>query len=140
MLNAELLRKTMDWVDQHPETHDQGKWFDLTPCGAKYCFAGHAAILAGAQEPTHLTVSQMWFIDVDGVAVDSYIPGATRSVEQHAQRVLGLTSGQAGYLFDADRSRAELRVLVDAIIEKPDIDPDAIFDLLYGTWAEQEST
>lgn len=131
MLNAELLRKTMSWVEQHPETHDQGKWFDNTPCGTKYCFAGHAAILAGAQSPTHLPVGRHWFVDVDGVAVDRHIHGVTQAVEEYARAALGLTSLQTAYLVDGDRTREELRTLVEAIIADPDIHGDDLCALLY---------
>ena len=43
MKNRELALKTLDYIREHPETWDQGDYV----CGAKACFFGRAALLAG---------------------------------------------------------------------------------------------
>lgn len=43
MANNELLDQVLNHIKTNPSTWDQGDW----RCGAKYCFAGHAAILGG---------------------------------------------------------------------------------------------
>lgn len=44
MLNIDLLDKTMNYIIEHPEEHDQGMW----RCGTSRCFAGWACTLDGA--------------------------------------------------------------------------------------------
>lgn len=44
MLNIDLLDKTMNYIIEHPEEHDQNQW----RCGTSRCFAGWACSLDGA--------------------------------------------------------------------------------------------
>lgn len=46
MLNIDLLDKTMNYITEHPEQHDQGVW----RCGTSRCFAGWACTLDGAED------------------------------------------------------------------------------------------
>lgn len=43
MANNELLDRVLHHIKTNPETWDQGNW----RCGARYCFAGHAALMGG---------------------------------------------------------------------------------------------
>lgn len=44
MLNIDLLDRTMNYINEHPDEHDQGVW----RCGTSRCFAGWACSLDGA--------------------------------------------------------------------------------------------
>lgn len=41
--NNELLERTMQWIKDHPEQHDQNTW--VNDCGTAACFAGWACLL-----------------------------------------------------------------------------------------------
>jgi hypothetical protein len=46
-VNVDLLQRTLDYIEEHPEEWDQYLWGHKTPCGTTFCFAGHAALLSG---------------------------------------------------------------------------------------------
>ena len=47
-VNVPLLRKTLEYVESHPEEWDQSTWI----CGSAGCFAWHAAMIDGAEPLT----------------------------------------------------------------------------------------
>ncbi len=102
-LDVPLLRKTMEHITDHPEEHDQEKWL----CGSFACFAGRAAVLAGA---TDLGDGR-----VRGILGDRI---EDKHVSDYAQRLLGLTDGEAARLFSAYNDAWDLAGMVDHLVEK----------------------
>lgn len=134
MVNKDLLQKTMDLINAKPETHDQNQWVVTdthSPCGTTMCFAGHAAVLAGAEipDPKKHSVSD-WYVDKDGKYLNrnSYnnLKGRARdeatSVAFYARTALGLDYDQAEYLFGPDLSREDLEEAVQELIETGSLD------------------
>lgn len=54
--NWELLLNTFEKILDNPESWDQANW--ATTCGTAYCFAGHAALLAGGKQIRNLDLSE----------------------------------------------------------------------------------
>lgn len=42
-----LAQQVLDYIEAHPEEHDQMTWGKQTACGTSMCIAGTAAFLAG---------------------------------------------------------------------------------------------
>lgn len=40
-----LLRRTLEYIEAHPEEHDQRHWAQRTACGTTMCIAGTAVML-----------------------------------------------------------------------------------------------
>lgn len=128
MVNEKLLLDTLDHIKNNPQSWRQDFWFinfdpdgkeihsivtfdveELNQCGSAFCFAGHAAIKAGAappkaNEPWH----NVW--KVDGIDVNIY-----------AADRLGINPEQAEALFDPANDLEDLENMVEAIIADPDI-------------------
>lgn len=131
--NVELLRDTMKWIEEHPGEHDQERW--VNACGTAFCYAGHAALLAGATRPDALGFGIHWGINpvtfksvtdtYTGLLATDNIP-----VDEFAARQLGITFEESEVLFDGDRTTAELRALVDALCAGAWIDDDRIYDVV----------
>lgn len=94
--NIALLNRVMDYIEGHPERHNQLAWIG-EDCGTVACFAGWTVLLHHG--------------------VTSY-PQAQRYNDEHlpdeATLLLGLTEGQAAWMFDAARTREDLRRAVNA--------------------------
>jgi hypothetical protein len=107
VINVDLLRETLQHIKEHREEWDQKQW----RCGAAACFAGHAAILAGAE----------WEGDSDfGIYVlppNAKSEGEFLFVGAYAQAVLGLSNAEADDLFWQDNTLADLEAKVAALIE-----------------------
>lgn len=129
-IDVELLERTMSFIEQHPELHDQEDWFN--PCKTAYCFAGHAALLSGVEEPKSagLEGDDIWGVTADNKSVvlddEGDDPEGTRSISYYAQERLGLSFRQANAMFSGFNSREVLRHLVDALKADPDADLFAI--------------
>lgn len=121
-INADLLETTMEYIEAHPEEHDQGTWRNR--CSTAFCFAGHAAILAGAESPKVLANStDYWYIDTDGKAVaDREEHPRAVHVQEYARAALGLNYPQTPILFHSDNTVYQLRAMVDKLIADPDAD------------------
>lgn len=128
MLNKELLQKTMNLINAKPETHDQANWVFETsnsPCGTTMCFAGHAAVLAGAEipDPKKHLVSD-WYVGEGGKYLnyldynnlESRKRDEATSVAFYARQALGLDYEQAEYLFGHDLSREDLEDAVEELV------------------------
>jgi hypothetical protein len=104
--NVHLLQQTLSYIETHPEEWQQGEW----RCGTNACFAGHAALLAGARwvHPDHQFDDYVITPDAQEVFVADF-----------AQQVLELNGDQASVLFDADNSMANLRHIVNQLCGKP---------------------
>lgn len=126
--NLPLLRKTMDFINEHPENHNQQTW--VSPCGTQFCFAGHAAIIDGADfDPAKAGYG--WYIDESGKHItdfeadDFYEQGKPyRHVADHAQEILGLTSAEKMYLFASHRTKESLNEAVTLMEQGAEFDED----------------
>lgn len=140
MANEKLLLETLEHIENNPQTWEQGDWYvwvgsdghlvrgyggitveEVNSCGTAMCFAGHAAIKSGfppapAPEVGKTTLSP--WKNEHGVEVMDY-----------ARDRLGLTRGQSDVLFDATNTLEDLRTLVEAIIDNPEIDEDELWEL-----------
>jgi len=137
--NKELLLAVLEEIEKFPETHYQARWFKplATPvpgpkgelCGTAYCFAGHAAVMSGAEVPP---VAKLEARGLDASEVDWYVDPKTLAstlvhfasetaasvpVEHYAKDILRLDPESANCLFTARNSREILRELVEHIIE-----------------------
>lgn len=81
---TELLRAVVNHIISHPETWDQSQWH----CGTTHCVAGHAQIMGGR-------------------------PPFIISCYKDAKAVLGITSFEADWLFDAPRTLLEIHAFAD---------------------------
>lgn len=125
MANNELLEATMQRIEAHPEKHDQSAWFTVNECGTAFCFAGHAAIEAGAKPPTagQIRDNGGWWINPDD-PIEPHVTIDMRplmEVQNWAAVQLELTPGQRSALFYDAGDAETLRVMVDAIKADPAI-------------------
>lgn len=93
-INVPLLRKVLEHITAHPEEHDQGVWVRRTLCETTGCIAYHTAVIAG------------YSIYLDGYDMCRVSTGEL--INDAAQRVLGLTSGQAFRLFFGNNTLRDL--------------------------------
>src|ERR1044072_1672642 len=54
-LNAKLAYEVLDYIEAHPEKHDQATYFNS--CGTTACFAGWASLLSGDEHTFDATHS-----------------------------------------------------------------------------------
>lgn len=112
MANIPLLLKTLDHIRGNPE-----EWFQATwRCHTGLCFAGHAAVLAGAtwvvaddEDEENPQYELVQYPDGSAVAVDY--------AEAFAIRALDIDDDQAYRLFQWDNSIAVLEQVVTEIVE-----------------------
>lgn len=130
MVNKELLKNTLDLINANPETHHQANWVRVEPanvCGTVMCFAGHAAVLAGAEipDPKKHKVAD-WYVGKDGQYLNYEQAGADGdfnyvAVSDYARKALGLSNEQANYLFGPDLDRDDLYVAVQELLNDEEI-------------------
>lgn len=96
------LTTVLDYVREHPDTHDQSTW----ACGTGACFAGWTAAMAGAT----LLVPKSGGGGADCRTAD----GRVRSISDYAEEVLGLEDNPG--LFGADNTIDDLEEIVESII------------------------
>jgi len=115
-IDTALLEATMLLIEEHPEQHDQAHWVwnaQAAECETTYCFAGHAALLAGAEPPAR---SGSWFVDERTGRLAVFGAPHAKPVADFAQGKLGLTEGQADKLFHGANTIPQLRALVDQYV------------------------
>jgi hypothetical protein len=118
--NYPLLRKTLEHIEAHPEEHDQGTWGLETQCGTTMCFAGQAVVLDG--------LSPIWTNLIQGPADERQMisvvmkDGTLHSVYDGAQRILGLSNGEAEALFMDCMTLEDVRVLVAELLAEEGAD------------------
>lgn len=106
-VNKELLLQTLAYIEEHPEEWRQGRW----RCGSTACFAGHAALLAGAEWLHKKEINQ---------ATDEKVrapDGAVEWVNDYAKHVLGLTTDVAEALFHGNNTLSDLRRIVAGLVD-----------------------
>lgn len=111
-INVPLLRKSLEYLTEHPEEHDQEAWaFRAPSCGTTYCLAGHVVRLAGHQikwqRPDEMTVEHEEVASQvrEPVLIDGTSETRISAVAAHE---LGLTAHQADQLFLSCDSVTEL--------------------------------
>lgn len=93
MPNVELLQRTMQYINDHPEQHNQERWVNI--CGTSACFAGWAAIFSG------MSVEEIWDVN------DMYQVGA---------KLLDIRYLDANVLFAPTNTRAMLELMVKDLV------------------------
>jgi hypothetical protein len=97
MPNVELLQKTMQFIKDNPDKHDQSTW--INECGTTACFAGWACMLSGDQ--------------LDRNATRSWVVGQQpRVIRNVARQHLELDGSDADCLFSASNTVEELEFMV----------------------------
>lgn len=109
MINKELLLETLQYIEEHPEKWNQKHW--VPECGTACCFAGRAALLAGATYP-------LWMRNAGRTATMVLPYGAIVSVSDYAAGKLGIDSKDADKLFDAKNTLEDLNLVVKQLIEE----------------------
>lgn len=122
MANAGLLKLTMDYINLFPEKHDQTDWVD--PCNSTMCFAGHAAILAGATFKEKIwDDEEEWMVDlVTGDHKSWGYEGKRVYISEFARRKLDLSSDESAYLFHQTRTWEQLQKAVEMLSEGYTVD------------------
>lgn len=122
-LNVNLLQRTLDFIEEHPDKHDQEHW----RCGTSACFAGWAVTLDGGvwvHDQSEYLLPRDDDPDADVKYLGHYADvkvvgdqGKGVHVADRAQRILGLLDSQVEDLFADDNDLEDLRELVGLIIE-----------------------
>jgi len=111
-INAPLLRKTMDYIEEHPEEWYQAKWGIRRPgCGTRACFAGHALMLSGYELLNSIGSASL---------LTATHPGRDKvlTIAQAAKEELGLDMYEADALFCANNTMSGLRSIVTEFIDR----------------------
>lgn len=109
-MNRELLSKTMDYINEHPEEHDQSWWGLGTACGTTMCFAGHAIKQGGGQ--------LLWADGSEDLVVGAIGPyGEKGSPGMIAEQMLELAPKEATDLFDGSTSLEDVRAVVQRLLD-----------------------
>lgn len=103
-VNVPLLRQTLDYIKTHPQEWDQEVWRQVRPCGTVACFAGWACALNGDRFNPD---------DWDFVITDE--SGVSFPIEDRAREILGLTIGDADWLFDGGNTLDDLEQIVEEL-------------------------
>lgn len=96
--NLELLKATWNFIKNNPEKHQQSDFIDHTQCGTRMCFAGHAAVLSGAEFPKD---DSSWFLTEDGKLTEKDDMGIRKGIyiEEYARNILGMTYDESQFIF-----------------------------------------
>lgn len=118
--NVELLEKTMQYIKDHPEKHQQGTWVNFqADCGTAACFAGWTCLLEGMdlkklQSPAgteYLLMPDDSRADEDGDV----------EIQQVAGDLLGLTGQETNTLFCGINSQPMLELMVKDLVNGDDL-------------------
>lgn len=120
VLNEQMLDLVINFIQLNPDKHDQESWVAVTYdesdgeiCGTTCCVAGHALLLSGDWTLKEVMNHSGEIVDVDIVSADD---GSTRPhYSREAAKVLGLTTGEADSLFDANNTRDDVLRIVEDI-------------------------
>ena len=115
VVNKKLLRKVLRYIKTHPKEWDQDIWGEKKPCGTAFCFAGHALAMAGAKLRWSKPDEDGWQ-ELDAVRFPHR--AYETNISRAAQRVLGLTGDQAGYLFGGSNTLKEIESIVSNILQE----------------------
>jgi hypothetical protein len=110
--NTELLERTMQFLIDHPELHKQEHWISKNECGTVGCFFGWACLLSGRlfkELPVGSETCHVW-------KADNSTEGQRVNVSDEAQRLLGLTHGEAYDLSRGTNTREMLQLMVKDLV------------------------
>lgn len=122
MADINVLAPAWQWIDAHPEEHDQSSWTEVGECGTTRCMAGTIAWLGGAKlvdidadvnirrDPTKDTIEYSY----------CEVNGEVTSINKAATIMAGLSQREADRLFYMATSVEDLRREIIAITH---IDP-----------------
>lgn len=116
--NTHEIVEIYRYIVAHPDEWDQHRYGRRTKCGTAYCFAGHAAVRAGAEPVWDRTRP-------GGPQEFAYVitpAGEGVSAELFAAEVLGLPRQDGWRLFDPVNTLDDLRRIV---IELTGVDPES---------------
>lgn len=128
--NVFALKAVRDLIKKSPAKHDQTNWFSVSSdvvkfedgsvakvsCGTTACVAGWASSLAGdvlVIQPHDWDEDEQMFRPSNVQTLE----GNTVYIENRGREVLGLTHNEAEYLFDQNRTRAEVLDNLKALIQ-----------------------
>lgn len=128
MTNYPLLRETLQYIEEHPDEHDQNVYGQVkTACKTKFCFAGHALVLGGAEISWGEEIDYVrneetgkWDRIPYQVMTGATLPGENEELEPFdaGQAILGLTRGQASTIFLNRSTIRGVRTQVKKILDK----------------------
>jgi hypothetical protein len=130
-----LLEQAMQFVETHPERHDQSVWMtgadglepdaDGAPiCGTAGCLAGWGIAFHDPLEAAQILSGGTALVLADQVRY-TYI-------EEYAAHLFGITQDQASTLFEGRWDAEDLRLGVDAIKDNPDITGEHLECVMQG--------
>jgi len=108
VINKDLLRETLAYIEAHPEEWDQTKWI----CESVACFAGRACLLSGDRP----IFDPKWRFEAMRVAVGEL--GHDVGVRRRATDLLGIDEWQADDLFAQKNTLNDLRRIVAELCER----------------------
>jgi hypothetical protein len=103
-VNAELLNKTMEHIEAHPEEHDPTSW--------GHCIAGRAVVMSGWD----LVFREYEDGRTEAILCRNPETGNAALIADAAQILLSITGDDACELFWVGNTRTELRRIVDRIV------------------------
>lgn len=116
-INVPLMRKTLEFITEHPDQHDQDHWGLRTECGTTACMAGWAVQLAGGE----------LIFGTAGEAQKCLHPeDGLRRTEYAAQDLLNLTSHQANEMFWSANTISDLWAMAERFTDGEIIAPDGL--------------
>lgn len=95
------LQGTLEWVQAHPDSHNQGVWARRTECGTAACLAGWTVVLADIA------------LDWDGDGACETADGEL--ISDVAQNLLGLEDYYADWLFGGGNTLDDLWRIAEEI-------------------------
>lgn len=101
--NVELLEKTITFIADHPEQHEQDVW--ISECGTTACFAGWALRLNGVASTEIARLSNSFDYLYEGLGIRA-----------KAGRALGLTREETHTLFSGKNSFSALQLMVKDLV------------------------
>jgi len=115
-INVELLRRTLEYITEHPEQHDQSIWARIhvkESCGTAMCLCGWAATLAKAEMTWRAfkdyRTGEVVFRELERINGEEPYYGG--------RDLLGLTEDQAEDLFFDENSLALLWAMAELYTE-----------------------
>lgn len=106
-VNWDLFGRVVEAIEARPGQHNQGSYH----CGTSHCFAGWAELLS-MQEKGVLPVPAAEYHVLNWRAfwhLQQQCGLDAASTHKNAQKILGLSDGQADYLFDEHRELADFQ-------------------------------
>ncbi len=115
MSNLPKMRRTLSWIEAHPDLHDPSQWM----CGTTACFAGWTVLLehgstdrlVGGEATADLIVGWRWADPATGHRFAS-----SAAVSREAQHILGLSDEEQDALFRVTAGSALAAVNLAAAI------------------------